>query len=148
MKSPEYHRTSRFRARLFDLGYDVCFNLGTEFPENTGENYLDVIVDERAFMANPSAKQHNQNKTESEINFLDAAINYFGSRAALLCASEIKDENARELFQTATGLLAKAKVLKRQQTSFKSFDQKINQNLEPSNDKSDDYDDNEGLLFS
>ncbi|CAF0904051.1 unnamed protein product [Adineta ricciae] len=48
----------------------------------------------------------------------------------------------------ATGLLAKAKVLKRQQTSFKSFDQKINQNIEPSNDESDDYDDNEGLLFS
>ncbi|CAF0870222.1 unnamed protein product [Adineta ricciae] len=133
MKSPEYHRTSRFRARLFDLGYDVCFNLGTEFPENTGENYLDVIVDERAFMANPSAKQHNQNKTESEINFLDAAINYFGSRAALLCA--IREINtASEVVQLLR--------------DFNVAPALHYINLEPSNDKSDDYDDNEGLLFS
>ena len=62
--------------------------------------------------------------SQSEINFLDDVINYFRTRAALLCAREIKDEYTRELFQIATGLLAKTKVLKKQ-TSIESFDRKI-----------------------
>jgi hypothetical protein len=62
-------------------------------------------------------------KTKEEIDFLAGAIDYFCSRAALLCADEIKNDNARQLFEIAKGLLKKTTVFKKRQISIKPVGQ-------------------------
>jgi hypothetical protein len=59
-------------------------------------------------------------KTKEEIDFLAQAIDYFCSRAALLCADEIKNDNARQMFEIAKGLLKKTKVFKKRQISIET----------------------------
>ncbi len=58
-------------------------------------------------------------KTKEEIDFLAKAIDYFCSHAALLCADGIKNDNARQLFEIAKGLLKKTTVFKKRQISIK-----------------------------